>query len=254
MTLKHKTSDLGNMEEGVADAHVNLSSITNRLFKPKNNTGQVLPSSKVFELKSSSSRGTKVGQCIVTGILLLFVIELMVILAMLTGPTLSMMESLTGTFASIGESAEGAFRVNLNVDTGKDLTGILSSKSGLLSAGSKLLGVSKSSNATVTASGDDEDLFSKWCSAAPCMASSEMSCQEINKGLASARAPDGSPIMPLPQTFCKAISGLNEGNCLCDEDLGNAQKVGQTATIVSTANILGTLCGLSIKSPNNNNC
>merc|ERR1712113_878284 len=93
MTLKHKTSDLGNMEEGVADAHVNLSSITNRLFKPKNNTGQVLPSSKVFELKSSSSRGTKVGQCIVTGILLLFVIELMVILAMLTGPTLSMMDT-----------------------------------------------------------------------------------------------------------------------------------------------------------------
>jgi len=197
MALKHKISDLGGQQE--------------RIVKKKHN----------------------VGTYIVVAICVAFIVELGIILAMLTGPTINMMESMTTSM-----------KVNVNVDTGKRLTGILSDQS-LLTAGSKFLGGSKKGNATVAASGDDDDLFTKWCSTASCMASK--SCEQVQKGLASARADDGSPIMPLPKTFCDAIDILNSGpSCLCDPDLADDTVVGQTATIVKTKNILLPMCNLII--------
>jgi len=71
-------------------------------------------------------------------------------------------------------------------------------------------------------------------------------CSSLESDLASARNEDGSPIIPLPDQFCAAVDVLNMNRCLCDPDLADPSKVGESSQIVENAPILGTMCGLTI--------
>ena len=248
------------MEEGLPEVNNNgLRNLTNRFYAPKQHSAvQILPESKAYGSTPSANPSSMNRVCISLGIFVAvaFLIELMVIFAMVTGPSINMMHAMQSTMESMEQSIQNPLQVNLNLDSGANLTKVLADNKDLLSAGRTFLSspgmAGGSSNTTI--SEESEKQFMKWCESAPCMKESSEDCKVVEENLKTARGDDGKPVMPLPKEFCEAIDALSSNRCLCDKNLSDPDVVGETAAIIDTAPLLGSLCGVSVIAPSKGNC
>jgi len=193
-----------------------------------------------------------------------FVVEMIIVVALLTGPTIGMVNSLKTALDVFGGQEEQSVQVLLNVDSGANLTKILTDNEGLLSSAAQLLAPSPGglevrevdpSSRNVTQSPDSPpSVFMEWCQSASCMSGDGDLCATLDADLASARSPSGAPIIPLPRTFCDAVAKLNNHQCLCDSDLADANKSGEAASIVKSASMIGALCKVQMITPSSGKC
>ena len=180
------------------------------------------------------------------------------------GPTIGMVNSLKTALDVFGGQEEQSVQVLLNVDSGANLTKILTDNEGLLSSAAQLLAPSPGglevrevdpSSRNVTHSPDSPpSVFMEWCQSASCMSGDGDLCATLDADLASARSPSGAPIIPLPRTFCDAVAKLNNHQCLCDSDLADANKSGEAASIVKSASMIGALCKVQMITPSSGKC
>lgn len=206
---------------------------------------------------------------------LVLVLELIVVIAFAAGPFIGMINSMKTALDVFGGQETQSFQIMLNVDSGANLTQILTDNEGLLAAGAQLLAPPPITTTNTNAAGGETGpalevrgltetnatspdssatAFVQWCERAPCMQTSTELCMSLDQGLASARAPNGAPVIPLPSQFCEAVDVLSRSLCLCDEDLADPSKTGETASIVKQANMIGTLCRVQMITPKNGKC
>jgi len=228
-----------------------------------------------------STKGSgKAGGCtpkrlfVVFGLVLLSLValELLVSVALLTGPLLSALTSLTAVLDRYGGDPDGSapeVKVALNLDTGANLTNLLSDPSSLASIGAQLLGGGggggghgdggKIEVAAVDDAGNDASdgagpgTFRGWCEAAACMMGQgegssspknlASACKDLDAGLLSATNAKGQPVIPLPSTFCSALEELGKKGCLCDSQ-GLSEVSSDTKRLVQMAGVSASMCRL----------
>jgi len=195
---------------------------------------------------------------------MVLVVEMIIVIALLTGPLIGVFTSMKTALDFLGGQS---VRVALSVDSGPNLTSILSDKDGLISTAAQLLGPPAATPLEVrnfdegegegeAAEGQEESVFLKWCQEAPCLADERerISCAALDADLASARSASGAPVIPLPRTFCNAVSVLSASKCLCDPDLANPAVSGEASSLVKSAAMIGPLCRVDMLVPSNGKC
>lgn len=157
-----------------------------------------------------------------------FLLQMIVTLAMFTQPALKALHSFNQV-ADIVTANEGVFEA---------ATAFLAPEASTAASSSSAVAMEASGvNANV-----EETEFIQWCRSAPCLSDKVSMCDDLDEDLASARSPEGAPIVPMPKTFCNAVEVLSSNRCLCDANLANSTITGESANIVGFAGMIGKLC------------
>jgi hypothetical protein len=267
MALKHKNSEPAGFD---VERQVPYGVVAAGAYESAETTKRTSGSS----ITSSSRRRVFLGIAGLVG--LMFLVEIIIVIAVITGPTVGMVKSLKVALDVFGGQETQQFQIMLNVDSGANLTQVLTNNEALLAAGAQLLAPplppppshteEENSKNTIRSAEDEQQqgsVFVEWCQSAPCMQSQIHSddgdgvslCDVLDKDLASARNPTtGAPVIPLPAPFCKAVDILNANRCLCDADLADSQVSGEAASIVKSSQLIGTLCRVEMVTPASGKC
>lgn len=288
MTLKHKTSEpstaAGFDLEQQKDYRHPKEGIIRRGDVPYGVIAEAYESAE--QLNRSSSGWRKYGSRKsaffgIAGLIgLVLIVEVIVVIAVIAGPTVGMIKSLKMALDVFGGQETQQFQIMLNVDSGANLTQVLTSNEALLAAGAQLLappappppptlqdpanalegegeaGEMSEEKKGVTSAEQpiSRSVFLEWCQSAACMEGERDLCSVLDADLASARSPSGAPIIPLPPPFCKAVDVLSSNRCLCDADLADSQISGEAASIVKSSQLIGTLCRVEMVTPSSGKC
>ena len=181
-------------------------------------------------------------------VLTLLAMEIGVVLAYLAHPAAGAMTSLSKALdAFTGENGQKpitlpALRVGVDPS-------VLELAGGLMgSLGGGAPGIGGEAKAAGVALGKTG--FALWCESAACLgddaaaASRESFCASLDQDLLTAKADDGSPVIPLPSDYCSALEVLATNSCLCDSDLAAVST--DTDQLVKLASVTASLCGLQV--------
>ena len=181
-------------------------------------------------------------------VLTLLAMELGIILAYLAPPAAGAMTSLSKALdAFTGENGQKpitlpALRVGVDPSVLELAGGLMGSLGG---GAPGIGGEAKAAGVAVGKTG-----FALWCESAACLgddaaaASRESFCASLDQDLLTAKADDGSPVIPLPSDYCSALEVLATNSCLCDSDLAAVST--DTDQLIKLASVTASLCGLQV--------
>ena len=181
-------------------------------------------------------------------VLTLLAMEIGIVLAYLAHPAAGAMTSLSKALdAFTGENGQKpitlpALRVGVDPSVLELAGGLMGSLGG---GAPGIGGEAKAAGVAVGKTG-----FALWCESAACLgddaaaASRESFCASLDQDLLTAKADDGSPVIPLPSDYCSALEVLATNSCLCDSDLAAVST--DTDQLVKLASVTASLCGLQV--------
>ena len=226
------------MTSASAKSHVHLLS-----------TKEDPPVSKPRICRGAGGRGGAGALKIVAALVLtLLAMEIGVVLAYLAPPAAGAMTSLSKALdAFTGENGQKpitlpALRVGVDPSVLELAGGLMGSLGG---GAPGIGGEAKAAGVAVGKTG-----FALWCESAACLgddaaaASRESFCASLDQDLLTAKADDGSPVIPLPSDYCSALEVLATNSCLCDSDLAAVST--DTDQLVKLASVTASLCGLQV--------
>ena len=209
-------------------------------------------------MNSSSSRDTRAvkTKALIMGIVgflsVILLIELVCILPMMFASTVTTMQSVKNVFQFVVDNED-------MIETGAaEIASMMIPGAGSPPPVMPTLKGGADGNTTNTAPAATDDpndaIFKHWCSTAPCMQNNEIACEDMLRDLNTGKRPNGSPVIPFPAEFCGVMDTLSSSQCLCDPDLGDADKMGDLAQLIGFAPVVGNLCKIDIISPKSGNC
>ena len=181
-------------------------------------------------------------------VLTLLAMEIGIVLAYLAHPAAGAMTSLSKALdAFTGENGQKpitlpALRVGVDPSVLELAGGLMGSLGG---GAPGIGGEAKAAGVAVGKTG-----FALWCESAACLgddaaaASRESFCASLDQDLLTAKADDGSSVIPLPSDYCSALEVLATNSCLCDSDLAAVST--DTDQLVKLASVTASLCGLQV--------
>ena len=205
------------------------------------------PVSKPRTCRGAGGAGTAL-KIVAALVLTLLAMEIGIVLAYLAPPAAGAMTSLSKALdAFTGENSQKpvtlpALRVGVDHSVLELAGGLMGSPGG---GAPGIGGEAKAAGVAVGKTG-----FALWCESAACLgddaaaASRESFCASLDQDLLTAKADDGSPVIPLPSDYCSALEVLATNSCLCDSDLAAVST--DTAQLVKLASVTASLCGLQV--------
>mmetsp|Transcript_34538 Transcript_34538/g.97421 ORF Transcript_34538/g.97421 Transcript_34538/m.97421 type:complete len:248 (-) Transcript_34538:16-759(-) len=178
------------------------------------------------------------------GVVLLFVMEVMLCLALLIHPVVDLVGQLTYTLrdasgpgatfsVSLGQMDFNAASVNMDMG---GMGGAGGAGPALPPAGAA---PPEADAQAVIQSLDAESRFVEWCLQADCAQRFSGRCREVEEQLLTGQGADGAPVLPLPPEFCEAVATINDEGCLCDPQYF---EVPGTDQMLEFLTLLGPMC------------